>query len=106
NYYHSPSLDFHKQLDNRIKLLLQTLPTRRSSDLNSGANITALTVTLPQVPRAGDVLVVANVSNNLQVSVSGGGVSSWNYIWSQELGRTRVLNPVILKRPLPSFPSP
>jgi len=29
------------------------------------------------------VLVVANVSNNSQVVVSGGGVSSWNYIWSQ-----------------------
>ncbi|HTD46175.1 MAG TPA: glycoside hydrolase family 5 protein [bacterium] len=50
---------------------------------NSGANIRSLTVTLPQTPRAGDVLIVTNVSNNRQVNVSGGGVSSWNYIWSQ-----------------------
>src|SRR5438105_12423978 len=46
-------------------------------------NIPSLTVTLPQQPQPGDVLVVTNVSNNNQVSVSGGGVASWNYLWSQ-----------------------
>src|SRR5439155_11981716 len=50
---------------------------------NSGTNITSLTVTLPQVPQAGDVLIVTQASNNSQVSVAGGGVSNWNYIWSQ-----------------------
>ncbi len=50
---------------------------------NSGTNITSLTVTLPQVPQAGDVLIVTQASNNRQVSVAGGGVASWNYIWSQ-----------------------
>jgi len=50
---------------------------------NSGTNVPSLTVTLPQTPRPGDVLVVTNVSNNTQVSVSGGGVASWNYVWSQ-----------------------
>src|SRR5205807_4240473 len=51
--------------------------------VNSGTNLTSLTVTLPQTPQSGDLLIVTNVSNNNQVNVSGGGVSSWNYIWSQ-----------------------
>jgi len=50
---------------------------------NSGTNIPSLTVTLPKTPRPGDVLIVMNVSNNNQVNVSGGGVSSWTYLWSQ-----------------------
>ncbi|TMI90241.1 MAG: glycoside hydrolase family 5 protein [Bacillati bacterium ANGP1] len=66
---------------------------------NSGANITALTVTLPQVPQAGDVLVVANVSNNNQVDVSGGGVSSWNYIWSQVRENTVIVYGIVDSSP-------
>src|SRR5437588_2630085 len=50
---------------------------------NSGTNIPSLTVTLPRPPQPGDMLIVTNVSNNNQVSVSGGGVTSWNYAWSQ-----------------------
>ena len=50
---------------------------------NSGTNIPSLTVTLPKTPRPGDVLIVMNVSNNNQVNVSGGGVTSWTYLWSQ-----------------------
>jgi len=50
---------------------------------NSGTNLTSLTVTLPQQPRPGDLLIVMNVSNNNQVNVSGGGVASWTYLWSQ-----------------------
>src|SRR5207302_1235136 len=50
---------------------------------NSGTNIPSLTVTLPTTPRPGDVLIVMNVSNNNRVNVSGGGVSSWTYLWSQ-----------------------
>src|SRR5437588_2131744 len=50
---------------------------------NSGTNIPSLTVTLPKTPRPGDVLIVMNVSNNNRVNVSGGGVSSWTYLWSQ-----------------------
>src|SRR5205085_3964673 len=50
---------------------------------NSGTNIPSLTVTLPKTPRPGDVLIVMNVSNNNQVTVSGGGVASWSYMWTQ-----------------------
>ena len=42
-----------------------------------------LYVVFNQEPRPGDVLVVTNVSSNNQVNVSGGGVASWNYVWSQ-----------------------
>ena len=57
----------------------------------SGTNITSLTVTLPQPPQAGDVLIVTQVSNNKQVSVAGGGVASWNYIWSQARENTVIV---------------
>src|SRR5207302_9420958 len=56
-----------------------------------GALPISLTVTLPQQPRPGDVLVVTNVSNNRQVAVSGGGVSSWNYVWSQAHEKTVIV---------------
>ena len=50
---------------------------------NSGTSVTSLTVTLPQPPRVGDVLIPTMGSNNSTVSISGGGVSTWTYIYSE-----------------------
>src|SRR5205807_7039179 len=42
-----------------------------------------LYVVFNQEHRPGDVLVVTSGSSDRRVSVSGGGVASWNYVWSQ-----------------------
>jgi len=66
---------------------------------NSGTGITSLTVTLPQTPQLGDVLIVTEVSNYNRAGVSGGGVSSWTYIWSQANENTVIVYSIVGSSP-------